>query len=29
MAVELTDHVWSLREALLFRMPPWPQSQTG
>ena len=25
MAVGLTDHVWSLREVLLFRVPPWPQ----
>jgi hypothetical protein len=23
-----TDHVWSLREALMFRVPPWPQLQT-
>ena len=21
----LTDHVWTLREVLLFRVPPWPQ----
>ena len=28
MAAGLTDHVWSLREVLLFRVPPWPQSQT-
>jgi hypothetical protein len=27
MAAGLTDHVWSLREVLLFRVPPWPQSQ--
>jgi hypothetical protein len=26
-AAGLTDHVWSLREVLLFRVPPWPQSQ--
>jgi hypothetical protein len=26
MAADLTDHVWMLREVLLFRMPPWPQS---
>ena len=26
MAAGLTDHVWSLREVLLFRVPPWPQS---
>ena len=25
MAATLTDHVWSLREVLLFRVPPWPQ----
>jgi IS1 family transposase len=25
MAARLTDHVWSLREVLLFRVPPWPQ----
>jgi hypothetical protein len=23
----LTDHVWSLREVLLYRVPPWPQLQ--
>jgi IS1 family transposase len=27
MAVGLTEHVWSLREVLLFRVPPWPQPQ--
>jgi hypothetical protein len=27
MAAGLTDHVWSLREVLLYRIPPWPQSQ--
>ena len=27
MAVGLTDHVWTLREVLLFRVPPWPQPQ--
>jgi hypothetical protein len=26
MAVGLTDHVWRLREVLLFRVPPWPQT---
>src|SRR2546426_9996125 len=26
MAAGLTDHVWTLREVLLFRVPPWPQS---
>jgi hypothetical protein len=25
MAAGLTDHGWSLREVLLFRVPPWPQ----
>jgi len=28
LAARLTDHVWSLREVLLFRVPPWPQPQT-
>jgi hypothetical protein len=27
MGVGLTDHVWSLKEVLLCRVPPWPQSQ--
>jgi len=27
MAAGLTDHVWTLKEALLFRVPPWPQPQ--
>ena len=27
MAARLTDHVWSLKEALLYRVPPWPQPQ--
>jgi IS1 family transposase len=27
MRAGLTDHVWTLREVLLFRVPPWPQSQ--
>src|SRR5499433_1288645 len=27
MAAGLTDHVWTLREVLLFRVPPWPQLQ--
>jgi IS1 family transposase len=27
MAAGLTNHVWSLREVLLFRVPPWPQPQ--
>jgi IS1 family transposase len=25
MAAGLTSHVWSLREVLFFRVPPWPQ----
>jgi IS1 family transposase len=29
MAAGLTDHVWSLREVLLYRVPPWPQPQMG
>lgn len=28
-AAGLTDHVWSLREVLLFRVPPWPQAPQG
>jgi IS1 family transposase len=27
MAAGLTDHVWTLGEVLLFRVPPWPQLQ--
>ena len=27
MAVGVTDHVWSLKEVLLYRVPPWPQPQ--
>jgi hypothetical protein len=27
MAAGLTDHVWTLREVLLFRVPPWPQPE--
>jgi hypothetical protein len=27
MAAGVTDHVWTLREVLLFRVPPWPQPQ--
>jgi IS1 family transposase len=26
MAAGLTDHLWSLREVLLYRVPPWPQA---
>lgn len=25
-AAGLTDHVWSLRDVLMIRVPPWPQS---
>ena len=27
MAAGLSDHVWTLKEVLLFRIPPWPQPQ--
>jgi hypothetical protein len=27
MAAGLTDHVWTLRDVLLFPIPPWPQPQ--
>lgn len=27
MAAGLTDHVWTLREVLRSRVPPWPQPQ--
>jgi len=27
MAARLTDHVWTLREVLRFRVPPWPPPQ--
>ena len=29
MAAGLTDRVWRLREVLMYRVPPWPQSQMG
>jgi IS1 family transposase len=29
MAAGLADHVWTLREVLLFRVPPWPQPAEG
>jgi len=29
MATGLTDHIWTLREVLLFRVPPWPQPAEG
>jgi len=28
MAAGLPDHVWSLKEVPLFRVPPWSQPQT-
>jgi IS1 family transposase len=28
MAAGFTDHVWTLKEVLLYRVPPWPQPQT-
>jgi hypothetical protein len=28
-AAGLTDHVWSLKEVLLYRVPPWPQPLVG
>jgi hypothetical protein len=27
MAAGLTDHLWTLKEVLMFRVPPWPQPQ--
>jgi hypothetical protein len=27
IAAGLTDRVWSLREVLMYRVPPWPQGQ--
>ena len=27
MAAGLTDHVWTLKEVLFYRVPPWPQAQ--
>ena len=29
MAAGLTEHVWTLREVLRFRVPPWPQPAQG
>ena len=29
MAAGLTEHVWSLKEVLFYRVPPWPQTQTA
>jgi hypothetical protein len=29
MAAGLTDHVWTLKEVLLYRVPPGPQPQIG
>ena len=28
MAAGVTDHVWSLKDVLFYRVPPWPQAQT-
>jgi IS1 family transposase len=28
MAAGVTDHVWTLQEVLMFRVPPWPQPRT-
>jgi hypothetical protein len=28
MAAGVTDHVWTLKEVLMFRVPPWPQPRT-
>lgn len=28
MAAGLSDHVWSLKEVLFYRVPPWPRPQT-
>ncbi len=28
MAAGLTDHVWSRKAVLLYRVPPWPQPRT-
>jgi hypothetical protein len=28
MAAGLTDHVWTLKEVLMLRVPLWPQPQT-
>ena len=29
MAAGVTDYMWSLREVLMFRVPPWPQPLAG
>ncbi len=29
MAADITDHLWSMQELLLFRVPPWAQEVTG
>ena len=26
MTAQLTDHIWTVRELLLLRVPPWPQA---
>ena len=27
MVAGVTDHVWTLKEVLCYRVPPWPQAQ--
>ena len=29
IAAGLTDRVWSLRDMLMYRVPPWPQLHAG
>ena len=29
MAADITDHVWTMQELLLFRVPPWLQEAPG
>ena len=29
MAAGLTDHIWTMQEVLLFRVPPWRQEVAG
>ena len=29
MAAEITNHIWTMEECLLFRVPPWRQEVTG
>jgi hypothetical protein len=28
MAAGVTDHIWTVKEVLMFRVPPWPPPQT-